>query len=673
MIKNFLKKDRFPLLLLAVCLLAYGIFSPFLGFYWDDLPYMWFKHTNGPLGAIRAIALDRPVLGLFYALPLSLFGEAPIIWQIFAIFCRWIFILSVFWFLNRLFPKNIRENKLIILLFSVFPGFSQQFIAVIYSHAFLIFALYFYSLTLFLKAVEKNKFQWLGLLSIFLALLCMGATEYVVGLEILRPLIIYKFISEEKKEQKVYHRLKDTLSIWLPYLLAGLGFIVYRIFFASSVLYKVQHLGSLSQSPLKTIGQLIVVSLSNIYQALIAAWIQILKPLSDLPSGSLFSLIYIVVSISSFSIAFAYLYYRQKYNPVIENKSHRGDYYFPLLVGCILVLIFAGVPFWAANLKLGTHFPADRFFLPFMLASSAIVFLLISSFARSKLFFLVSFCLVFGLSFSYQLYQANEYRNEWDRFRDFIEQISWRIPSLEEGTLLVTDSLTLKYYSDNSLTAAINWVYANTDQKDTLPYLINFTKARLGKSLPSLDPEISVVHNYRTHIFTGSTDQMLLFYHLPPGCVHFADPDLDPLNPLIDSSIRSSTKLSKLDLIFLEKKQNPVFFLMNDKSESWCYYYQKASLAAQFQDWQTILDLGDIAFSLDDHPNDASERIPFIEAYAMTGNWEKAIEQTLATYHVSDLYQPMLCRLWERIESRSSDAGETDLIFQKINSILECN
>ena len=673
MVKNYLKKDLYSILLFIVSMLAYGLFIPLIGFYWDDFPYMWFKHTNGTLGAIRALALDRPVLGLFYALPLSILGESPITWQIFAIFCRWFFMLSVFFFLNNLFPKNRIQNKFVTLLLAVFPGFSQQWISVVYSHAFLIFALYFLSLSLFIKSLNNEKFLWLGLISTFLAIICMAATEYVVGLEILRPLIIYKIISEKRESNKPVEKLRAAFVIWLPYLLAGFLFIVYRIFFASSVLYKVQQLDLLSQSPLTTIIQLFLILLKNIYTTVIVAWAQIINPLFNLDISSLFSKIYlgIFLSITSVSIIAIYLFFKNSVQD--QGFYHQKEFSFQLWLGGIFSLFFAGLPFWAANLQPSTTFPSDRFFLPFMLGSSTMIFLLVYIIARSKVLFSVIFSIIFGLSFSFQVFQANEFRNEWDHFKNFMDQLTWRIPSLAENTLLVTDELPLKYYSDNSLTAAFNWIYADPHQENSLPYLINYTKARLGKSLPSLNTGTTVTHNYRTHFFSGSTDQMILFYHQPPGCVHIADPDLDPLNPLIGSEIRPATALSKPDLISAHNQQKPAFFLTQFPPETWCYYYQKASLAIANHEWQKAAELGDIAFSIDDYPNDASERMPFIEAYAMINDWEKAINLTQATYQISSLYQPMLCRLWERIETNLVTSSSQESILLRVNSILNCH
>lgn len=669
--KKSMKKDLFPLLVLAVCFCAYGLLAPYLGFYWDDLPYMWFKHTNGTIGAVRAIALDRPLLGFFYLIPMSLLGESPLVWQIFAILCRWIFTLSVFRFLMDIFPKNRAANKLIILLFAIFPGFTQQYIAVIYSHAFLIFALYFFSLHLFIRAVGQERFSWLGLISILIALICMAATEYLVGLEVLRPLIIFLMISRKNQALTFKRKALKTLQIWLPYLAAGLGFVFYRTFLASSVLYKVQQVDNFFLSPLSTLVNLLTVTAHNIYTAVISAWVQIVHPLSSLDLSSLASKLYFTILMFVFIVSTIWIHHFQKRGESASLLSLDREYVISLAIGSVFILVFAGLPFWAANLKLDTNFPDDRFFLPFMLASVAVVFLVLAPTIQRKWLFAPLFSTIFALSLSYQVYQANIYRLDWERFIDLMSQITWRAPSMEKNTILVTNNLNLKYYSDNSLTAALNWIYAGSTKQGDLPYLINYTEAP-RKSLPPLLPGKAITHNYRTLTFHGSTDQMIIFYQWPPGCLHFTDPELDPFNTLIDVSIRSATALSKPDLIHSAYQQNPAIFVKPQDENAWCFYYQKAALAAWEQDWQSAAAFGDLAFSLNDYPNDASERFPFIEGYAMTGNWRRALELTEETLRVSDLYQPMLCRLWERIASRQEAPLSIEEAMVEIETRLQC-
>ena len=649
------------------------MFIPFLGYYWDDFPYLWFRHTTGVSGVMQAIALDRPLLAVFYGLPMSILGENILVWQIASILGRWLFTWCVYLLLKNLWPQNKNEMKLIALLVLVFPGFKQQWISVIYTHVFIVLALYFFSLVLFVKSVRaREKFSLRMAAAIILSIICITAVEYTAGLELLRPFIIYKLLAESNGKSSIKDNLGQTMKAWLPYLLPFILFLVYRVFIASSVLYEFQQMDTLSSNPLATLWALIGQQFKNVYTSTVPVWLQIVSPFTSFDLSTLFSKLYTGMLVVIFAACF--IYTSKKIPPAKGKHSWLPE----AVIGAFLSLLAAGLPFWAANLSPGIRFPGDRVLLPFMLGSSILIFSLLFLLSRFKTVFHLLFSLVFALSAVFQIYQANEYRNDWDDFKQFIQQISWRIPSLEEGTLLVAKDLPLEFYSDNSLTAVFNWVYADEsgqmreDGKYNLPYLINFTESRLGHSLASLEAGTSLNHTLRTFNFKGSTDQMILFYHQEPGCVHIVDPDLDAYNPLLPAVIREYASSSRDDLIFAQEKQNNVFFLSEKTSNSWCYYYQKASLAAELGQWEQVVEIAGTAFSINDHSNDASEWFPFIEAYARTDDWNKALQLSRSTAQVSDLYQPMLCQLWQIIADEVSDSTEKSAALQQVTTEIGC-
>ena len=280
MIEKFRKNDLFPLLLLVLSLLIYGLFIPFLGFYWDDFPYLWFRHISGVSGVMRAIALDRPLLAAFYALPMSVMGESPWAWQLAAILGRWLFTWSAYSFLKALWPQKKMDLKWITLLVLVFPGFKQQWISVIYTHVFVVMALYFVSLTLFVKEIRaggKPSVRMAG--AILLSVVCMTAVEYVAGLELLRPFIIFMLLAQAA-QTSFSEKFKRTLKLWLPYLLVFVLFLIYRVFIASSVLYKVQQMDGLTSSPLATLWDMVAQQFKNLYASTVPVWAQIFQPFS---------------------------------------------------------------------------------------------------------------------------------------------------------------------------------------------------------------------------------------------------------------------------------------------------------------------------------------------------------------------------------------------------------
>ena len=691
--KIFKKINTFPCLLLFLSFLVYGLFIPFLGLFWDDFPYLWFKHTTGISGVMQAIALDRPLLAIFYTVPMAILGENPLVWQIAAILTRWLLTLSIYELLKSLWSNKKREIQLITLLILVFPGFKQQWVSVIYTHVFIVMALYFYSLILFVKSIKHgNEFSPMMLFSIVLSFVCITAVEYTAGLELLRPFIILMLVSHQKKNIPFKKKLGETIRLWLPYLLPFVVFLIYRVFIASSVLYKVQQMDNLTSNPFTTIVSMIGQQFKNVYISTVAVWQQIVEPLTSFNFATLFSKLYLAMFLFFFVGIYLFLKHlsanqTRSLSYVEMNKSAtlrqaQGSldrkWLLEAAIGAFLSLLASGLPYWAANLSPGVDFPSDRVLLPFMIGSSILVFGLIYLLNNSQTAFRVLFSLVFSLSAVFQLYQANQFRNDWESFEQFMQQLNWRIPSLDEDTLLVTDELPLKFYSDNSLTAAFNWIYGeqtHLEQEDgfyPLHYLINYTESRLGASLSSLEPGTAVNHHYRTYAFSGSTDQMILFYHEPPGCVHLVDPDLDATNPLLPAFLREYAQNSRDDLISDVVLQTDVNFISGGSQNSWCYYYEKAALAADLGQWEQIVELGNTAFNLDDHPNDAAERFPFIEGYARTGDWENALQLSRDTAQISKLYHPMLCQLWQILDAETKASQEKSAAMEQLANEITC-
>jgi hypothetical protein len=110
----------------------------------------------------------------------------------------------------------------------------------------------------------------------------------------------------------------------------------------------------------------------------------------------------------------------------------------------------------------------------------------------------------------------------------------------------------------------------------------------------------------------------------------------------------------------------------------WCYYFEKADLARQFGDWETVTRLGDEAFALNDYPNNPLERFVFIEGYAHAGQWDRSLKLSRESYKVSrEFVGPPLCRLWQRIETETghgvdgSDPLSTEAESKRSETISE--
>jgi hypothetical protein len=91
-------------------------------------------------------------------------------------------------------------------------------------------------------------------------------------------------------------------------------------------------------------------------------------------------------------------------------------------------------------------------------------------------------------------------------------------------------------------------------------------------------------------------------------------------------------------------------------------------------DWKTVTQLGDVAFALNDYPNDPIERFVFIEGYAHMTDWEKAKELSMDSYAVSKSFVgPLLCKLWDRIARETESSPERNVTLDAVQSQLECS
>ena len=88
-----------------------------------------------------------------------------------------------------------------------------------------------------------------------------------------------------------------------------------------------------------------------------------------------------------------------------------------------------------------------------------------------------------------------------------------------------------------------------------------------------------------------------------------------------------------------------------EPTHTWCYYFEKADLARQTDSWVQVAEIGDQAFAIPYYPDDMSEYLPFVEAYARTGRWEEARDLTRKTADAMPILKPALCAIWQRVET----------------------
>jgi hypothetical protein len=209
-----------------------------------------------------------------------------------------------------------------------------------------------------------------------------------------------------------------------------------------------------------------------------------------------------------------------------------------------------------------------------------------------------------------------------------------------------------------------------------MPYMLYFISVRVGLGLPRLEEGLPIHQDYRATTFDGSTSQILVLMYQPPGCLHVLDAVLDDGLTGTPDGITAAIPLSDLGLINLSTqtpKQPPKQVFGEEPDHTWCYYYQKADLARQRQAWLEIVELGEVAFELSDRPNNASERLPFIEGYAHTGDWERAVDLSRAVLTAQPQMSRLVCNTWKRLLEQTQGSDSRQFAAEEIKSAAGCD
>ena len=641
--KLFASPRNAPWLFLAVAFLAYGLLFWRHGFYWDDLPMSWIRYELGRDALAKYFSTARPVWAVLYQITTTFLPPVPMAWQVFSILWRWFGVVLLWRLVRELWRDREKMAMLVGLLFLLYPGFNLQWASFLTTHFYIVICFFFASYLLMLRAMKTPTRYWLfTVLAMILSALNLWMLEYFYSLELVRAVVIFYALTQTAHGERFFQTARRTFVHWLPYLFVFIANILYRVFVFTNVAYQNVFFSELHANPLDAIIGLT----QNIFADLWLVAVQAFGTIFIFPNvaldGPLTTLMYIAVVLAAGLLVF-FFFRNANSQPNTQAAS------WMIFIG-LAALVLSGAPYWVANLDMGLSFPASRFTMSFMLGVSLFIaglLELIPSKVRTSL--LVA---LVALSAGRQVMLGDSFLRDWQSQTNLFWQMHWRAPALQPDTLVLMNE-ELTYYADNSISAAVNWMYDSNARADDINYALFYPTNRLGGSLPSLEPNVPIRYSYIAGDFNGNASQAVAFYYDPPYCLRLLDPDLDSNNRFIleDSLMREASALSNPERILREPAASLPAFYGAEPAHGWCYYFQRAELARQFGDWDEVNQLADAAFKLDEHFNNPVELFVFIEGYAHTGYWNKAIELSQDSYRISkDYVGPLLCELWNRIE-----------------------
>jgi hypothetical protein len=659
-----------PLALLLAALLCYAVRLPQLGFYWDDWPYLYLFKLGGYPALATSLGADRPTLSWLYMLTLTVLGDSPLAWQIFAVLMRWLLGCAFWLALRQTWPGENGGPLWAALLFVVYPGFTQQWISVVWGNAYVLYAALFFSIALTVWGARQTSARrlWLTVLpGLALSAFTMFSTEYFFGLELFRPALIWLALSAAGLTRR--QRIVKTVLAWLPYLALMDVFILWRAYFQPSAHAGLYFLADLSASPLSALLALFTRVLQDCALAFFAAWGQALA------FAPMVEALGIQAVLFALGVAAVFWFFLTR-EPGEEKPGYQQSWAVESMLLGIFAFLAAGWPVWLTQLPLRMGFPWDRYTLSLSAGAALFMAGFITWVARAPAARALLLALLVGAAAGFHNQNALLYRRDWNEARDLLWQLAWRAPAIQPGTALLVDGTGLRYFEDDSLSGPLNWIYAggsNGSPTQLDVFLMNIPERLRG--LSHLAPGSTITKGFGSVVFRGSTSQAVVLITQPQVCLQVLDPQRDKSRADLSEYTRRALPLSRPELLLPAAASGdasgaapPASIFGPEPDRKWCYYYEKAALAAQQNNWERVTRLKQEAFSLGYKPLQASEYLVFVEAALRMGIWHDARQLSKTARELSAETLPALCAAWEHADAWS----EGSEIYRSGRAELDC-
>jgi len=671
--KNLYSPKFFPVLLLIFVFVIYGYQFFRMGIYWDDWQAILLSNIDAPNVFWNYYVFDRPFSIWTYILPLPLLQNYPYLWQIYGILARWFAAFGLWLFLRGMFPNHDREIGWVTLLWTVYPGFFSQSVSIAYCQHFVTYGLFNFSLAAMVWSQKlehrRTLLTFLSIISSFLSLLTM---EYFVGLEILRPVILFLLTDRvANRGKRIY---SNIIKKWLPYLFVLFIFVIYR-FWLLDILNGGQSgnspdflLGIITQ-PIQTIVTFLQMMVQDVMYLLFTVWGKSIAPAEiDFSSRTYLLSVILGIVISGF---FFFIYSSWKTN----NKEKIDPFFFNGLIISIFAIVFGGVPVWAIGRQVTVGMWSDRFAIAPMLGVCILIVIFWTWISRNIKVSQIILAAILAFSISYQIRVVNDFQNNWLEQERFYWQIMWRAPSIKAGTAILSPTMPFGLVSEYSIWYALNSFYAQELKSEELPYVYLSALRHRYYQISDFKDDGTIYATLRSLSFTGSTSDAIVFYEAPKQqCIWIVNPD-DAYLPGLDSEVKDLFSISHLDRIedFKNTKTNVVDQVFGaEPIHNWCYFYQKAELANQFKNWREVDNLKKDADNANEKPEHGRELFPFIEAYAQLNQWDQVRRYGLEVLTLTGNLQKRTCLLFQKIANETSETEQKSKVLSELENTFDC-
>ena len=637
----------YPSVTLLIGVLTYLYALPSLGYYWDDWEVVFLLNAGDPQLFTGYFAFDRP-FAWPYQVMYTVFGLSPIAWHVVTLLLRWGGIQLLYQALVVVWPRQRPYLQWLGVLLLVYPGFLQQSISGAYNRHFAAFFVFALSIYLMVVAWRQGRTGWPLMLAAWCtALVHVFTIEYFVGLELVRPLLLWLLVAKDASLRRSVG-VRRVLLLSLPYLLILGSYFWWRLLVFPSTIPITNYAGDFrlledfDTSFLSGILSVLTRAILDLIHAVLQVWLTVLGDPDAWTLQGKIAWFALGLGILLAAI-FAFFHDAGEEAGAGEPAPSRS-----LAVFGVLAFFAGALPIWLTSKQLSTQGRwDDRFALGPMLGAGILAVYLVAALIRAgaqRIFLAI----LLALSIATQVLVVNRYRLDWSLQNAYYWQLSWRAPALVPGTAIISFEQPSASVPGYDASFAMNVLFDGDPSGGNMPYWF-FTNDRFLNF--ELKPEKSISYKDRNLKFTGNTSDAIAIVHQGESrCLQVLD-TVYADQPFYAAGQERLVAVSNVTRIRREpgatRPARDVFG--PEPPHTWCYYYQKADLARQFGDWDEVLQLEQQARENKHAAQFGPELLPFIEAHAQRGDWHGALALSREASAIISEMEPLLCSTWSRL------------------------
>jgi hypothetical protein len=639
----------FLLLLTVICFIP---LSNQTGYYLNDWHPLAGKLNDTSL--FKMWSHERYGVGLLYSITYPILGDHLFLWQIFSIGLRLISALGFWWLIRLVWNEGRYFSTTAAAIFLLYPGFMEQSIALTFSNHFIGINLAIFSIIFTIKAVQtgsrKIRFGYIAIALLF-EIAYLFNYEYMLGYEVVRIVLIWYLLYRPFKFKTIWKSIKKLFVSSLPYLTGAGMFLIWRVLIFKST-RPTTNIGMLGRKylsePVMMIGRIF---LETIRDTVETVWLGWSVPFNQFGADTAYGnfALSLLLGVSSAILLFILVktedYEKDDIIEISSSPINKNSLYQDSVWIGLIAIVVALLPVILSDREVKFKNQMDRYTLHAALGvglfTAGLIFHWVKNSGRK---IVVGFLLMIAVMTQYNSTVA--YATWWNYQTSLWWQLAWRAPDIKDGTVI----MPLLPFGNRLQEDIEVWTPANAIYRPDQPGVVIAAEVINPETALNVFFKDQTYRNFRGGIQYSRDFNQPLIVSYPSGgsCAHIIDGNRLELSLNDESIIYRVAAFSRIDQIVVDTPAHipPKQIFGFEPEHDWCYFYQKANLARQQENWVSGVALGDEVLALGYNPQDVSEWLPFVEIYLENGQSEKA-QQLVQIINNDQSATKNLCAVWK--------------------------